>query len=454
MTRLPAAGRVVREAPAISAFLFVSIGLLAFAPAQQDLARRHVDDAARLLTNDPQAAAGALVEAQLAIERIDDEPTRQAFVAEMQPLASRMGATFVHRLAVTREAVASIEPALEELIAAKRPSLAWEPCRDLATFAPARAEAAKTRIDTALERLTSEERDQDKQLAFALNLALAAHHGQIGEQYLSLLEPLAKTRQWLQRRQHLADEALALAIECHTARWHATALRFAQHARATGATDDRDALGKVLRESEDGLAKTRYEELARPCMEAFRRDNVCSGKLKQWQLSGMIWSTPWRGESSQIVTREAVAADLTLEAEVLLTEPRSRFQVLLAAPAGAGAAEDYCALELELRPGGLVAPRLVHVSSGTTRTLFETRQALQPSGFFALRAHVRGDRVEAVVAGIELATDLPATIRAAPLRRYGFAVPEQQGKMKGRQRDKGDVIRIRNLIVDAVKRAR
>ncbi|MCA8963435.1 MAG: hypothetical protein H6838_06040 [Planctomycetes bacterium] len=434
------------RAPTAAAFLFAAVGFAYCVTAQRDLARGHVDEAARQIASDPEAACDALLEAHLAIERIDDEPTRAPLLAAAQPLADRLGAAFAHRLDAARAAVTGSEAAIDELITGKHPSLAWAPCRDLATFAPARAEAAKARILAAREHLSSEERRKDEQLAAVLNLTLAAHHGQIDEQYTALLEPYAETRRWLGQRQHRANATMALAIECHAARWYATALRFARHADANGAVDQRGALGKVLREAEDGLARSTYERRARPCMEAFRRANVPSGKLKQWQLTGMIWSTPWRGESSQIVCKDAIAGDLLLEAEVQLTEPRSKFQVLLATPAGPGTAEDYCALELELRPGGLVVPRLVHVSPAGTRTLLESKQALQPSGFFGVRARVRGDRVEAVVAGIELAADLPATIREAPLRRYGFAVPEQDGRMKGRQRDKDDVIRIRNLI--------
>jgi hypothetical protein len=419
---------------------------LTMLPAQVEVAAERLDAAAAAFAaNGVEDGAAALVEAWLAIDAVAEGESKRDLSARATELDKLSGQGFAANLRFARNVVAGLEPALLELLDAKLPSLA----RVMAARVPAVGVRRHADwIAAAREGLDAKGRDTDRQRAGLFQMTLALAGGDFVATARKVLPGAPATERWLTQSATLAPAAAELAATSLASKWYGTAILQARTAiELGGAGVDRDRCLKILELSRMAQVEDRYRTLAKVHMDAFRGNCRKFGDGRTWDLDGREWKTPWRGSQATAISGNTITGDFTLEVDIALGVPGSKFQVVLAWLDGAPKPE-YCAVEVELlavRQSAHV--RVLHVQAGESRVLAEQKVSDGVGSFDRVTADVTANRVTVSVCGQVVSADLPFARGPELATRFGFVVPEQTGKMVGRVRDKDDVIGIRNLVV-------
>lgn len=427
-------------------FLLMLTTALAFVPAQAEVATECLATATTAFANrQTEDAVAALVQAWLAIDAIAEGEAKRQLGVRADELRKGAPPLLSASLQFARTVEAGLAPAIRELLDARQPTMA----RRLTASVPATgARRHASAIAEAEAALDAKQREADQAVASAFQFTLAATGGDWASTAQKVLPQSPKLHAWLAQGETLASTAAKVANDSLALAWYQTASLHAQTAiELSRSATVRAPCEKILQASSAGLVEVRYRTQAKVHMDAFRSGCRKLGDSLDWDFDGSVWRTPWRGSRAIAIAGKPLAGDLVLEVDVDLTAPGSRLQLVLAWLDDRPQPE-YCAIEVELLNARQSAQvRLLHVQGETSRVLAETKAFVGTWNFHRMRAELAANRVSASVGGEVVAADLPFAREPDRATRFGFAVPQQEGRKKGKARDKTDVIGIRNLVV-------
>lgn len=418
-----------------------SLSLLAIAgrlAAQEEDARRHLDEAGRLVAEgDSVAAARALRTADCHAGAIADEVVRAELRAEIAAQAEDADPLFEKRREIEREHAGRFLEIASRLLAAGLPRTAKLAVEDAGELDPIMAADVQTEVEAGIAAQVKGSPEAQADTAAALLLAMTAEFDDVLERARKLNKDLPE---WLETRAAATEALRKLALDYRRKKRLELSYEVARMGFRMYRIGIREEFAAIQEAVLTARAERRYEELAKPAMDDFRRGNKKLGRSRRWRFDGMtIEAPPASQQPAIIVSKRTLTGSYRIEADLQLVEMLGVFQLVVAWRD----ADDYCVLEFERPRASYSWIRAVHVRDGTSRTLAEAQAAQTLDDYFRVSADVADGRVEVALGSASCRAELPLDTSAG----VSFGLIRPALTREPTKRDERSIIRIRNLVV-------
>jgi hypothetical protein len=270
-------------------------------------------------------------------------------------------------------------------------------------------------------------------------------------------------------RNESAAAALELASRYERAKWYEVAYDLALLARVTANGSYFARINEVQANLIEHRSAKRFEAIAKPHMEHFRRNNRKFGRSRQWRVSTRGINGPVPEDYPTFVVSKTLVGDSRIEADFAFHGMIGQAYLIFAFVDK----DNYCALEYD-RPGSSIGHlRLLHFKDGEKITLSRSLAPQLLGGWHRFSVEVTGRRVTGSYHALrpqpELLFEKQLATPQGPLRMfdvqvsaeipydvsagwaYGFRQDPYPGNSKNRETRLRRQLRYRNLVITTLR---